>query len=216
MKYIITLLCITNICFSQEWSKTKLNDFSSIEFPFSPDKTESNAEVYFSSSDDLAAYLVTIHDFRVDPIISKHEFYEGIISGGLEAVNGKLLEKIEFEYKNLKGFEIKYLANSNPQLPDLRYKRLLYINNHLISYEFLTFKENEQLVTINKEKFFNSFSATVNEVNEPEIKRNIAYERGIIIGKVIGFLFVLGIIIGLFMLIRYLIRKNNTNQNSKK
>ena len=57
--------------------------------------------------------------------------------------------------KNLNTTEvIIFLANSNPQLPDLRYKRLLYINNHLISCEFLTFKENEQLVSTNKEKFF--------------------------------------------------------------
>ncbi|WP_405568925.1 hypothetical protein [Winogradskyella sp. Asnod2-B02-A] len=207
MKYLIALLLITNICFSQEWSETKLNDFSSIEFPFSPDKAESNGEVYFSTSDDLGAYIVTVKDFNSDPIKTLSEFYEGVVSGTLEAVNGELLEKKEFEYNNLKGLEIIFLANSNPQLPDLRYKRLLYISNHLISYEFLTFKENEQLVSTNKEKFFNSFSAIIKDGNEPEVKRNNDYGKGLIIGKIFGFLFVIGIIIGGIMLIRNLTKK---------
>ncbi|WP_111684166.1 hypothetical protein [Winogradskyella tangerina] len=214
MKYLITLLLITNLSFSQEWSKTELTDFVSIEFPISPEKTNQNGSIYYSTSDDIGAYMVTIKDLGNQKITVSGlpEFYQGVISGALKAVNGELLEKKVFQLNGIKGIEIAYLANSNPQLPNLRYKRILVVNNNFVSYEFWTFKENEQLATINKDKFFNSISISADKVIEPKEKEtNFAYEIGFMLGKIISYLLIIGLIIGGILLIRKLTGKKNKN-----
>jgi hypothetical protein len=214
MKYLVALLLITNLSFSQEWSKTELTDFASIEFPSTPEKTNSNGVTYYSASDDIGVFMVMIKDLG-NPRITESElpkFYHGVISGALESVNGELLEKKEFQSNGIKGMEILYTANSNPQLPDLRQKRILVANNNIISYEFWTFKENEQLASINKDKFFNSISISSEKVIEPEKKEiNSAYESGFVFGKIISYLLVIVLIIGGIVLIRNLNRKKKKN-----
>ncbi len=214
MKYLIALLLITNLSFSQEWSKIELTDFASIEFPSTPEKTNSNGVTYYSTSDDIGVYMVMIKDLG-NPRITQSglpKFYQGVISGALESVNGELLEKNEFQLNGIKGMEILYTANSNPQLPDLRHKRILVADNNIISYEFWTFKENEQLASINKDKFFNSISISTEKGIEPEKKEtNSAYESGFMFGKIISYLLIIGLVIGGIILIRNLNRKKKKN-----
>ena len=130
-------------------------------------------------------------------------------------VNGKLIKENEFNTNGIIGNEMIYLANSNPQLPNLRHKRVIVKNNNLISYEFWTFEESEQLASKNKEKFFNSISLSNAKVAEPENpenkETNSAYESGFMIGKVVFYLFVIGLIIGGVLLIRKLRKKKNKN-----
>ncbi|WJJ97870.1 hypothetical protein [Algibacter luteus] len=214
MRHLIILLLITNFCFSQEWSKTELTDFASIEFPISPEKTNSNGSIYYSTSDDIGVYMVTIKDLGNPKITESRlpEFYQGVISGALESVNGELLEKKEFQLNEIKGMELSYIANSNPQLPNLRHKRILVVNNNFISYEFWTFKENKQLASINKDKFLNSISISAEKVIEPKKKEtNSTYESGFIFGKIISYLLIIGLIIGGILLLRKLTRKKNKN-----
>ncbi len=214
MKYIITLLVITNLSFSQEWSKTELTDFASIEFPITPEKTNSNGVTYYSTSDDIGVYMVMIKDLG-NPRITESElpkFYQGVISGALESVNGELLEKNEFQSNGIKGIEILYAANSNPELPDLRHKRILVADNNIISYEFWTFKENEQLSSINKGKFLNSISiSTEKGIGSEKKETNSDYESGFVFGKIIFYLLIIGLIIGGILLIRNMNKKKNKN-----
>ncbi|CAH8289453.1 hypothetical protein EV196_107242 [Mariniflexile fucanivorans] len=214
MKYLIALLLITNLSFSQKWSKTELTDFASIEFPSTPEKTNSDGVTYYSTSDDIGVYMVMIKDLG-NPRITKSglpKFYQGVISGALKSVNGELLEKNEFESNGIKGIEILYTANSNSQLPDLRHKRIIVADNYVISYEFWTFKENEQLSLINKDKFLNSISITTEKGIEPEKKEtNSAYESGFAVGQIVFYLLIIGLIIGGILLIRNRNRKKNKN-----
>ncbi|PIB29206.1 hypothetical protein BFP78_15520 [Gaetbulibacter sp. 5U11] len=217
MKYLIALLLITNLSFAQEWTKTELNDYSSIEFPIAPEKTVQNGDVYYSTSDDYGVYLVMIRNMGNQKISESElpQFYEGFMDGALKSVNGELLKQNEFNTNGIIGNEMVYLANSNPQLPNLRYKRVILKNNNLISYEFWTFEESEQIASKNKEKFFNSISVSDAKVAEPENsekeKENSAYESGFLIGKVVFYLFVIGLIIGGILLIRKLTKKKNKN-----
>lgn len=214
MKYLIALLLITNLSYSQEWSKTKLNDFSSIDFPSPPNKSESNGGLYFTAQDSTGVYMVMVKDLG-SPKITESElpkFYQGVISGALKSVNGELIKQNEFQSNGIKGMEMLYMANSNPQLPNLRDKRIIVANNSIISYEFWTNKEIEQLASINKERFFNSISVSTAKVDEPENKEtNSAYESGFMIGKVVFYLFLIGLIIGGILLIRKLTKKKNKN-----
>jgi hypothetical protein len=214
MKYFIALLLITNLSFSQEWSKTELTEFASIEFPSTPEKTNSNGITYYSASDDLGAYVVMIKDLG-NPRMTQSElpkFYEGVISGSLKSVNGELLEKGEFQSNGIKGMEILYTANSDPELPDLRFKRILVADNNVISYEYWTFKENEKLASANKDKFLNSIYISDEKGIEPEKKEaNSAYESGVVFGQILFYLLIIGLVIGGIIFIRKLNRKKKKN-----
>ena len=189
MKYLIALLLITNLTYSQEWSETKLNDFSSIEFPNKPEKSLQNADVYYTASDDYGVYLVMIRNLG----------------------NRKISES-EFTTNGIIGNEMLYLANSNPQLPNLRHKRIFIANNNLISCEFWTNEDIEELALSNKEKFFNSISVSIKKGIETGKKEmNSEYESGFIVGKIISYLLVIGLIVGGILLIRKLTRKKNKN-----
>ncbi|MBB3125304.1 hypothetical protein FHS04_002860 [Mesoflavibacter sabulilitoris] len=220
MKYLIVILLISNLSFSQEWSKTRLNNLASIEFPNTPDKTNKNGGVYYSTSDDIGVYVVVIKNIGKPEMTESGlpEFYEGVTSGTLAATEGDLLEKSEFQLDGIKGVEISYLANYNPQLPNLRYRRMLVVNNNLISFEFWTFEENEELASKNKDKFFNSIdvsNAKIAELKNPENEEeNSAYESGFLIGKVVFYLFIIGLIIGGILLIRKLTNKAKTSGNN--
>mgnify|MGYP003678533251 FL=1 len=94
----------------------------------------------------------------------------------------------------------------------MRLKRILVADNNIISYEFWTFKENEQLASINKDKFFNSISISTEKGIEPEKKEtNSAYESGFVFGQIVFYLFIAGLIIGGILLIRNRNRKRNKN-----
>ncbi len=138
MKYLIALLLITNLSFGQEWSKTELNDVSSIEFPVAPEKTVQNGDIYYSTSDDFGVYLVLIRNMGNQKIYESDlpQFYQGFMDGALKSVNGELIKQNEFNTNGIIGNEMVYIANSNPQLPNLRHKRVIVKNNNVISYEF--------------------------------------------------------------------------------
>ena len=214
MKYLITLLLITNLCFGQEWSKAKLNDFSSINFPSPPDTSESNGGLYFTASDSTGVYMVMVKDLG-NPKITESELsqlYQGVISGALKSVNGELIKQNEFQLNGIKGIEMLFTANSNPQLPNLRDKRIIVVNNNIISYEFWTYKETEQIASINKERFFNSISVSIKKDTEPsKNEAKSAYEIGFKFGKIISNLLLIGLVIGGVFLIRNMNKKKNKN-----
>jgi|TARA_B110000902_G_C14038928_1_gene487045 hypothetical protein len=214
MKYLIALLLITNLTYSQEWSETKLNNFSSIEFPNKPEKSLQNADVYYTASDDYGVYLVMIRNLGNRKISESEfpQFYEGFMKGALKSVKGELIKQNEFTTNGIIGNEMVYLANSNPQLPNLRHKRIFIANNNLISCEFWTNEDIEELALSNKEKFFNSISVSIKKGIETGKKEmNSEYESGFIVGKIISYLLVIGLIVGGILLIRKLTRKKNKN-----
>src|SRR5690606_37943797 len=141
----IVFLLIANLSLSQEWSKTELNDFLSAEFPNMPEKSEFNGDIYYSTSDDNGAYIVMIKNLRNQKIPESElpQFYQGFMNGALESANGELIEQSEFNSKGIHGYEMVYLVNSDPELPDLRHKRILVANNNLISFEFWTYEETK-------------------------------------------------------------------------
>ncbi|WP_290699537.1 hypothetical protein [Lacinutrix sp.] len=211
MRYLITLLLITNFSFGQEWITTELTEFASIKFPYKPDKTILKGVNYYSSWDDMGEYVVMVQDIG-NPRITESElpgFYQGVISGSLASANGELLEQTEFEYKGIKGVEILYTIKSNPQLHDSRHKMIFIVNNHVLSYEFSTYKKNAKLASTNKNKFFYSISLVAEKEIEPEKKEsNSAIESGFTVGQLFFYLLIIVLFIGSIIVIR--------NQNSKK
>ncbi len=202
MKYFIVLLLTVHFSFSQEWSKIKLNDFSSISFPKAPKKVASDEgikRINYSLSFDHETYYVMLVNLGSKKITTSElpKFYQGIMKGTLKSSKGKMISQKEFNINGLLGYEMVYESNSNPQLPNLRHKRLLITNNTLISYEFWTYKENEKLTLDNKTKFFNSIVLTNKEItNIKKTEESSAYKIGHAVGEVIGYLLPIGLLIG--------------------
>ncbi len=214
MKHLIILLLITNLSFSQEWSKIQLNDFLSVEFPNVHEKSEFNGDIYYSTSDDNGVYVVMIKNLNNQKMSESEllQFYQGFMNGALESADGELIEQNEFHLNGLKGYEMVYFVNSNPQLPNLRHKRILVANNNLISYEFWTYEEIKQLASTSKDKFFNSIIISEKKEIDPENKvTNSAYEQGYALGRIISSLFIIGLIVGVILLIRNITRKKKKN-----
>ncbi len=209
---IIALLLITNFSFSQEWTKITLNDFSSIEFPLVPDKQEINGDTYFSATDSLGMYLVVIKNISAHNIKSSQlkQYYKGVMSGALDSANGELLKQNPFQLNTLIGEEMVYIANSNPQLPDLRHKRILINNNNLISYEFWTYDNLKQQAAANKERFFNSINIVVTkEIKSTPKETSSAFKAAYIFGKLAVFIGIAALIIGGVLIVRKKRRRRN-------
>ncbi len=210
MKYLIVLLLISNFSFSQEWTKIELNEFASIKFPNPSDVKNNRQAKIYSTSDDVGRYIVMTKDLG-DPKLKESElygFYQDVIAGTLKTTQGELLETNEFILNGILGMEILYKTNLNSLLTDLRQKRIILINNNVISYEFITYSENKQLAAINKNKFFNSIS--ISKVIVPKEKEtNDTYKSGSKSGKIVFYVSIIVLLIGGVLLILNRNRKRN-------
>lgn len=209
MKYILVILITTNLSFSQEWTKVDLSDFASVELPFLPEISYADGATSYVSGDDLGLYLVSIKNLGNNRLEESDlpEFYKGVVKGTLEASNGELLAKNEFRLNGISGMEILYLTDANSELPELKQKRIVVKNSNLITYEFWTFRENEQLALDSKNRFFNSFTILEREIDPEKNAYNKAYDFGYIAGKIIFYLIIISVIVGLVFLVIRLKRK---------
>ncbi|MEQ9425137.1 MAG: hypothetical protein RJQ09_12005, partial [Cyclobacteriaceae bacterium] len=182
----ILFVLITNISFSQTWETLDITEFARIDFPTLPEITNTPQELIFNTRDSSAIYLVTVRDLSNRNINltanQLPEFYQGVINGTIESSNGQLLEQNAIEVNNIPGVEILYFSNSNPQLPELRSKRILLVNQHLINIDFWTTEDLKQIAETNKSIYFNSLDLGNNTEQsiEPEvvIEKSEAFEQG--------------------------------------
>ena len=137
------------------------------------------------------------------------EYYEGVIEGVLKAANGQLISKKEFELSGLSGVDFTYTASDNPNLPDLRFQRVIFINDELIVINFLTSSENKAAAENEVGKFFNSFVINSSGVELTQGAENpIAFKIGTLFGRFAGFSLTLGVLVGGVAIIIFLVRKS--------
>ena len=217
----LSVLClfsfISIFCFGQTPFKQNLLDLATIVFPAKPVSTEAAGQEVLHYADSSAHYLIVIQDlsnrkgFEVNEG-SLHEFYEGTVIGTLKTAGGKLISKKEFAIEGLKGLDIVYTATSNPKLPDLRFKRIILLNNRLFSIDFWTSSAKEKETQAAREKFFNSLVITADKANltqTNEVNGNsIPYSAGYTTGKLLGTFAVLGaIVVAIFLIMKMIKRK---------
>jgi len=225
-KLFLLLLFVCNINYSQDWIKTDITDFTSIDFPVTSELTDTNRETVYTADDEFAFYMVSLRrltDQQSSRITKEQipDLYQGFANGAMEAVNGKIISKDEITILGIPALELEYYAPENPQLPSQRFKRIIYVNQNIISIDFWPLTKEKDVANEKKAKFFNSFkinsAKVVNNVQASKennySKKNIASETGFIVGQVIFYLILIAFFIGLFLLIRYLIKKNK-NKNS--
>lgn len=225
-KLFLLLLFVCNINYSQDWIKTDITNLTSIDFPVTSELTETNRETVYTADDEFAFYMVSLRrlsDQQSSQITKEQipDLYQGFANGAIEAVNGQIISKDEITILGIPALELEYYAPENPQLPSQRFKRIIYVNQNIISIDFWPLTNEKDVVNTKKAQFFNSFKINSTKVENNEqvssesnsSKTNIASETGFIVGQVIFYLILIAFFIGLFLLIRYLIKKNK-NKNS--
>lgn len=211
---------------------THLTDFADVTFPTETEITETGNDKVFVSEDSSAMYMVNVRNLsnRNIPSFNKDElleFYQGVADGAVNSVNGKLISTEKIELANSIAFDIEYTANSNPNLPNRRFKRIFLFKKHLFNIQYWPITNDENIINLNKSKFYNSFSVSsenssinqISEVDAPLInKESEEYNAGFKIGKLVFYLLIIGvpIILILFFITRKRKKSTVQNQNSQR
>ncbi len=224
-KISLFFLFIATITFSQDWIKTDITDFASINFPIIAELSETEEKTIFSTSDESAIYIVSISKLtdKQSARLTKDEIprlYQGVAEGAAKAANADIVSMKEVMISGLPALELEYYAPTNPDLPNQRFKRILYVNQHVISIDFWPLTSLNDISNKNKTKFFNSFllhSGLIKNSSEVtsdiKSKATTKFETGFFIGKIVFYLFLIALIIGVIFLIRNVLKKNKNKKH---
>ncbi|MDN3723805.1 hypothetical protein QRD02_05385 [Aequorivita sp. SDUM287046] len=219
-KLLILLFLIANTSYAQEWVKTDITDFASIDFPVASELIETGQETVYNARDEVAFYLVSIRkltDQQTSQITQKDipTIYQGVVRGALESANAELVSLNEIAIQEFLAVELEYLAQSSPELPSQRFKRVIYLNQNIINIDFWPLTDATTLSNERKATFFNSFTITSNQIAQTSTNENhnsaiydAGYKTGLLLGQIVFYAILLGFILGIVLLIRYLARKN--------
>lgn len=167
MKYLILITILfgtkTTELFGQNWLSQILTEQVSIDFPSEPVLSDTLGIKTFSYSDADASYLMNIRDLGKLKNFQLKEnelenFYNKIIEGTIQGSQGELISKSQFTMSGFKGIEIEYTSSVNPDLPNLRFKRIILLNTTIYLYDFWTVLENKEQTHTDRDKYFNSFT----------------------------------------------------------
>lgn len=224
-KLFILFIFITNICCAQDWVKTAITDFASINFPVKSELTETTKETVYTAEDEFAFYMVSIRKLtdQQSSQITKEDvpkLYQGVVKGAMDAANGKVVSMNEILIQKNLALELEYNAPANPELPSQRFKRIIYLNQSIVTLDFWPLTNQKDVVNEKKAKYFNSFLINSVETEKTSIisiqkndKSNSGFETGFFIGQIIFFVILLAFLIGIIFLIRYLIKKNRKKKS---
>ena len=200
------------VLLAQNIYKQKLSNLATIDFPGKPDFHDTLHQKFFSYRGDSGVYSVTVLDISFDPTFKVKrgkvsEVYDGVIAGTLKATEGTLIDKKKIKLDSLDGLEIEYESTANPNVPDRRFKRVVFFNDRLYNCDFWTSSSLATQTFLSREKFFNSFTVTADKKSLRQ-DTDTAYQTGYEIGYyVIGPLFIIGIIA---LIVYFIVRKSRS------
>ena len=219
--FSVILFFIVNITFAQDWVKTDITQFASINFPVKSKITETQRETVYTAEDKFGFYIASITKLtnQESSQIKKEDIpsiYQGVAQGAIQAANAELVSMEEISIQNTPALELEYSTTANPNLPSQRFKRIIYSNQSLITMDFWPLTNQKNVSDKKKSKYFNSFLINSIEVSKnPMIisqesdKSSRGYESGLFIGQIIFYVILIAFLIGIFLLIRYLIKKKS-------
>ena len=218
-KFILLFIFTANIIYAQDWVKTNLTEFASISFPIESKLIETQKETVYTAEDEFGFYIVSIRKLtdQQSSQITKDDIpnlYQGVAQGVMDASNGEIVSMNEIFIQKIPALELEYNAIANPELPSRRFKRIIYLNQNIVIIDFWPLTNQKDVTNENKIKYFNSFLINSIEieknstlVNQESDNYNAGYEIGFIIGQIFFYVILLTFLIGIFLLIRYVIRK---------
>lgn len=214
----ILLLFHTLFLFAQKTYKQNIEGLVALTFPQKPEKMDTLGHKIVQVIDSSGIYSVLTKE--MDPEVMPHihndklvEFYDSTIKGFVDAANGKIIHKKPFEIDGFKGVEIEFIAQDSTEIPNLRFARLLLLDETLITINFITWQENKETTQTVRQAFFNSLAITANKTTLTQgVDNPTAYRIGMLVGKLTGGVIVLVIVVGIVLLIRKLTsRKKKIN-----
>lgn len=157
---LVYLIYAYSSSFSQT-VKLRIDSLATIDFQAKPNFSDTMNNKVYSLAIGSERYIVSVRDISNVPNLHIKEdelpdFYTSIIDGIVDAAQGKIIAKTNIVVSNLKAAEVEFTSNSNPRLPDLRFSRVLIVNNKLIIYAFWTVSANEEATSIRRNDFLNS------------------------------------------------------------
>ncbi|QIL38319.1 hypothetical protein G7074_02905 [Pedobacter sp. HDW13] len=204
--YLVALIIISStLTKAQSTHKIALTKFATIDFPSLPITFDTLGVKTYRYSNDDAEYLVAMKDMtKLDGFYLKAEnlkdFYRGLEESTLKGDKAKLISKRTFIVNGLEGIEMVYLG-STPSLPDLKFKRAIFINGIVISIDFMTSAKNKLQTQAERELFFNSFSiiGKKTDLKQETINRQVEEKQGFsyILERSFGYIFIIAFIIWL-------------------
>lgn len=224
-KLFILLIFIANITYAQDWVKTDITEFASIDFPVKSELIETQRETVYNAKDEFAFYIVSIRkltDQQSSQITNEDipNIYRGVADGAIASANAELVSMNEIYIQKIPAVELEYYAQSNPDLPSQRFKRIIYLNKSIISIDFWPLTNQNELTNEKKEKYFNSFLINSNDVDKTSKlvsqdvdKSNTDYDSGFVIGQIIFYIILIAFLIGIVLVIRYLLKKNRKKKS---
>lgn len=223
-KILILFILFINNSFSQEWVKTEITEFASIKFPDESEYIESQNEIIFTFQDENANYIVSVRKLSEQQTLGITEaeipnLYKGIVNGTIDSSNGNLISMNQIEIQNIPAIEFEYELESNNNLLNKRFKRIIYVKQNIISISFWPLNNQDENIEENKSKFFKSLILNLEKIGKASNKaiiseeniKNSEYENGFIIGKIVFYLFLFAIIIGVV----FFIRKNRKRKTDR-
>lgn len=214
----ILLLFISHLVSAQTGYKQNLTDFSSITFPQQPIRIDTLGQKAYRYVDSLAIYLAIVKESTEDDVVfdtaELPKYYEGVVKGILEATNGKLISKKAFQIDSLNGVDLVYISTVNPDLPDLRFQRIIFINGAVITINLLTSSEHKAVAENMSSKFFNSFAINPSATALTQGTENaFALKIGSLVGKVSVWVLIFVVVIGVPVGIVFLVRRFSAKPN---
>lgn len=185
--------------------KQNLAGLATIDFPAAPKAADTMGHSTYVYKDSSVLYIVLAKEYGKDESMLNadkiDEFYDGTVRGILKQANGMLVSKKPFEIKGLKGIDIVYTAAANPNLPDLRFERILLINNTVFNFDFWIDAKNKDAAAAARDRFFNSLAIINGPAPEQGNKDQTAFNIGYLIGQVTVWVIVFGVIAGIVIAI---------------
>ncbi|MCW3117384.1 MAG: hypothetical protein JWM28_1466 [Chitinophagaceae bacterium] len=213
-KILSTILLLFSILqlFGQTGYKQKIRELISITFPQKPEILDTLGQSSYQFMDSSAVYSVIAQKIDQEKMAVEtdqiSEIYDNLIKGMLNASQGKLISKKQFEIDGLKGSDIESVSKANPNLPDLRFRRILLVNNTIFTINFWTLSENRQTTETARTKFFNSLTIIADKTTLSQgTEKSGLFTFGYITGIFFSWVFIAGVIAGIILLIRRLTRK---------
>ncbi len=163
MKKLILLLLITNLSFSQQWSKKEIKDLISIEFPTTPEEYPGVEKIRFYSEQKENTYKLTIRETErfeqlKNPTKYKlHLLYKDYTAGSVAGGNGKIIQTQNILIHGHEANETIYTTSKT-----INYRRIFLLKNKLIIYEFIARRGKDKLKNEKlKNTFFNSLKVII-------------------------------------------------------
>ncbi|MGY3087216.1 hypothetical protein ACVWYF_000242 [Hymenobacter sp. UYAg731] len=191
---------------AQHWNRVSIDDSTTVDFPGhvkrkkSVEKSVETLACFYQ--DEKAVYLTALqHDaYGGNPIATElTQFYDEALKGTLSAAGGgQIIAQKPFTVNGFNGIEAQYETPNKPDLPRVKFVRLLIANGTFYSQSFWTNSEQDPEIIERRNHFFSSFHTEVKMTApvDPETQTR-AYKLGSLMGSLVFY----GALVAIFVAI---------------